>query len=281
MPKLGNLASRFLVAVVAVPILLAVIYKTDHRAVFALVFAASLIAMMEFFKMTLEDTTDQQASLMIGAGASVMLYWGPQGYSGTLALVVLLLPSFLYYLFRFGDMKTVASRMTATVTGSLYAGILFMFLPLLYRLVGQEQQSLSNLAGHTLIFVLATAWFADTAGYFCGRFLGKRKLYEAVSPKKTWAGAVGGLAGSALAGVLFKVGLGFELPWHHVMLMAIPGGMLGQMGDLCESLIKRSTGVKDSGTIIPGHGGILDRVDAVLFIAPYYYLYLVLLIRGV
>jgi phosphatidate cytidylyltransferase len=96
-----------------------------------------------------------------------------------------------------------------------------------------------------------------------------------VSPKKTWAGAWGGLAGSVVGVAALKLISAHFLSWVDVALIAIPGGILGQLGDLTESLIKRSVGVKDSGGLLPGHGGILDRIDAVLFIAPYVYGYLV------
>jgi phosphatidate cytidylyltransferase len=130
-----------------------------------------------------------------------------------------------------------------------------------------------------VLLVLIVAWLADTGGYFAGRFLGKSKLYEAVSPKKTWAGAWGGIAGSLVGVAVLKLVRADYLEWYDVALIAIPGGILGQLGDLTESLIKRSVGVKDSGALLPGHGGLLDRIDAVLFIAPYVYAYLV--IRGV
>ena len=122
--------------------------------------------------------------------------------------------------------------------------------------------------------MLLIAWFGDTGGYFGGRFFGKTKLYEAVSPKKTWAGAIGGMLGSVLAVVLLKEVHLHQLTWIDVVLIGVPGSILGQMGDLAESLLKRSVGVKDSGALLPGHGGMLDRIDAVLFIAPYVYLYL-------
>ena len=102
----------------------------------------------------------------------------------------------------------------------------------------------------------------------------KGKLYPEVSPKKTWAGAWGGLAGSFAAGAVMKVFFLKHLGWVDLVLLTLPGAALAQMGDLVESLVKRSTGVKDSGAILPGHGGILDRIDAVLFFVPYVHLYL-------
>ena len=96
----------------------------------------------------------------------------------------------LYYLFRFRDIPSVAGRYAATVTGIVYAGFLTTFLAMLKRIDPGTQ------VGDTVVIVLLVAWLADTGGYFAGRFLGKAKLYEAVSPKKTWAGAWGGIAGS-------------------------------------------------------------------------------------
>ena len=129
--------------------------------------------------------------------------------------------------------------------------------------------------GHFVILVLVIAWLADTGGYFAGRFLGKAKLYEAVSPKKTWAGAYGGIAGSLLGVVVMTLAFLPWLNWFDVVAIAVIGGIVGQLGDLTESLIKRSVGVKDSGALLPGHGGILDRIDAVLFIAPFVYAYVI------
>jgi phosphatidate cytidylyltransferase len=116
----------------------------------------------------------------------------------------------------------------------------------------------------TLMF----AWWGDTGGYFAGRFLGKRKLYPAVSPKKTVEGAIGGLAGSVAGALCAHFWYLPSIPLLNSVVLAIVAGALGQAGDLGESLIKRSTGVKDSGQIVPGHGGILDRVDGLLFVMP-------------
>src|SRR5262249_60336103 len=121
-------------------------------------------------------------------------------------------------------------------------------------------------------------WSSGDIAVWPGRIIGKVKSVEAVRPKKTWAGSWGGLACSLLGVVALKLVSASYLSWVDVALIAIPGGILGQLGDLTESLIKRSVGVKDSGALLPGHGGLLDRVDAVLFIAPYVYGYLI--IRG-
>ena len=281
---LGNLAQRFLVAVVAVPILLLLLHYHRPEPTWAVIFIASLLAMNEFFAMTL-PREDRRAALVMGALACAAFYWlDPLAISvtqgmhasitnfavtngGTVALILAVIVPGLYYLFAFREIPTVANRFAATVAGIVYAGFLTTYLAKL-KLIDPNQ------AGDTVVIVLLVAWVADTGGYFAGRFLGKAKLYEAVSPKKTWAGAYGGLAGSFLGVAVLKLAFAEWMTWLDVVLIAIPGGILGQMGDLAESLIKRAVGVKDSGALLPGHGGILDRIDAVLFIAPYVYTYL-------
>ena len=284
---LGNLAQRFLVAVVAVPILLLILHYHRPEPTWALIFVASLLAMREFFGMTL-PAEDRKPALVMGGVAVAAFYWldplallpygkdVPKGLAsvalfggGTIALITATVVPGLFYLFRFRDIPSVAGRYAATVTGIVYAGFLSTYLAKL-KLVDPHS------GGETVVIVLLIAWMADTGGYFAGKYLGDKKLYEAVSPKKTWAGAYGGLAGSVVGVAVLKLGFADWLSWVDVVLLAIPGSILGQMGDLAESLIKRSVGVKDSGALLPGHGGILDRIDAVLFIAPYVYAYLLI-----
>jgi phosphatidate cytidylyltransferase len=285
---LGNLAQRFLVALVAVPILILILYLPRPEPAWALIFAASLVAMHELFAMLLPKE-DRRPALVMGAIACAAFYWvdpvalrEPFGvhlaakwqavgaFGGTTAALfaAVVVPG-LYYLFRFRDIPSVANRLAATITGIVYAGFMTTFLAMFKRLAPVSE------GGHFVILVLVIAWLADTGGYFAGRFLGKAKLYEAVSPKKTWAGAYGGIAGSLLGVLVMKLAFLEWLGWFDVFAIAVVGGILGQLGDLTESLIKRSVGVKDSGALLPGHDGILDRIDTILFIAPFVYGYIV------
>ena len=285
---LGNLAQRALVAVIAAPILFGLLLGVRHPApTWGIVFVATLLAMREFFGMTIPAGRDRTASLVAGGLACAALYWlhpialatatgmseanmTRLGFSGPLvAMVLAVIVPALYYLFRFGDMTTVAVRFTATICGVVYAGLMLTFLALAKRDFGVR-------GGDVVILMLLIAWIGDSGAYFAGRFFGKTKLYPAVSPKKTWAGAIGGLVGSVAAVLAMKELRIPELTYVDVVLIGVPAAILGQLGDLAESLIKRSVGVKDSGTLLPGHGGMLDRIDAVLLIAPYVYLYLVL-----
>jgi phosphatidate cytidylyltransferase len=117
-----------------------------------------------------------------------------------------------------------------------------------------------------LLFALAITWAGDTVAYFVGRAVGKHPFAPILSPKKTWEGAFGGFIGSLLVGVAFSKWIG--APIWQMLAMAALGSVAGQVGDLLESAYKRSAGVKDSGTLLPGHGGILDRIDALILAIP-------------
>lgn len=280
---LGNLASRFLVAAVAAPVLLLAFYQKSHVFTFVIVFAAALLAMWELFSMMLEDRRDRIAGVVFGGLTIAAQYWlhpaalpddakwRALSESRTFVMVLGVMGPGLYYLFRFGDMATVARRMAATVFGIFYAGVLLMMAAEVKRNAAAMGNSTEG--GHWIVFVLVVVWLGDTGAYFAGKAFGKGKLYPEVSPKKTWAGAWGGLAGSFAAGAVMKLLFLKDVGWVDLVFLTLPGAALAQMGDLVESLVKRSTGVKDSGAILPGHGGILDRIDAVLFFVPYVHLY--------
>jgi phosphatidate cytidylyltransferase len=126
-----------------------------------------------------------------------------------------------------------------------------------------------------ILLVFIIAWFSDTFAYYIGRYLGKRKLCPEVSPKKTIEGFIGGIIGSC-SGILLWASfiVKLEQTWYQLILFGIIAGIISQIGDLVASLIKRYIGVKDYGNIIPGHGGILDRFDSILFTTPIVYYYI-------
>jgi phosphatidate cytidylyltransferase len=120
-----------------------------------------------------------------------------------------------------------------------------------------------------IIFVLGVAFVSDTCAYYTGTWWGKRKLWRRVSPNKSWMGAIG----SSIGCVLFTLGFGmlvFNVKWYNLILMGVILNLGAQFGDLFESALKRYLEVKDSGSILPGHGGILDRIDSLLFVCPLY-----------
>ncbi len=128
--------------------------------------------------------------------------------------------------------------------------------------------------GYWILFVLVIVWANDTFAYYSGRLIGSTKLSPVISPNKTYEGAVGGLVGGVVIAFLYNHFLSMGLGIFELIILAIILGVIGIIGDLAESLIKRATGVKDSGNLIPGHGGLLDRIDSLIFTIPVIYYYL-------
>lgn len=187
-----------------------------------------------------------------------------------------------FEIFRHSPGRQGATSAVATLSGCLYvAWLLGHFIPL--RLVGPAE------AGRGWVFyVLATTWAYDTAAYFTGSFLGRHRFLPQISPNKTWEGVAGGTVAVALVTVAAGLPLTFwgwqALPlWHwHAIPLALGVAAAAQLGDLAESLIKRQAGAKDAGGLIPGHGGMLDRIDSFLFsvLVVYYYVTLVVVPAG-
>jgi len=135
-----------------------------------------------------------------------------------------------------------------------------------------------NWGGLFIFSIFVTVWICDSAAYFAGRAFGKRKLYVRVSPNKTWEGAIAGFIFSIVSMVVFKYLVIQFLPIAHAIVIGVIIGTVGQIGDLAQSLLKRDSGIKDSSSLIPGHGGFFDRFDSIIFISPIIYLYVDLVI---
>jgi phosphatidate cytidylyltransferase len=137
-----------------------------------------------------------------------------------------------------------------------------------------ELATISRWGGYTVVSLLATIWMCDTAAYFGGVTLGRHKLFERVSPKKTWEGAAFGFVAAVLTMILARSVVLEYLRMQDALVIGGIVGVFGQLGDLVESRFKRDAGVKDSSAIIPGHGGVYDRFDSLVFVAPIVYLYI-------
>jgi phosphatidate cytidylyltransferase len=269
----SNLQMRLLSAVVAIPAIMLLLFKGPDLGWLAFIATASAIGAYELFGMTHpDDATSRIIGTLLSVGVLVGLWFVGRDPRFLLVLVLCLpVASMLITLWRLGPVPTAALRIMAMTFGPLYLGGGMACLALLKRDGGGDGPSF-------VLLSLMLAWMSDTGGYFAGRFLGRHKLYEAVSPKKTIEGALGGLAGSVGGALLGSFLYLRSLPVPHAIALGLVGGALGQLGDLGESLVKRSVGVKDSGGVVPGHGGILDRVDALLVTATLCFLY-VLFVR--
>ena len=158
------------------------------------------------------------------------------------------------------DLRKVLPQVSCAIFGGVYA-----FAP--WRFAA----NLRSESVHWLFFVLTLNWVGDSAAFYVGRAFGRHKLAPLVSPGKTWEGAAGSIVGSMLVGVAYMHTFVPQASWGTIAFLAAAGNIAGQMGDLAESAMKRGAGVKDSGRLLPGHGGLLDRVDSNLFALPVVY----------
>jgi phosphatidate cytidylyltransferase len=266
----SNLALRLATAAVAVPIILYSVFIAPPVVFYLIALTAGMVGVHELLMMTHpDDALSRGVGLAVSLATSVAVYSrydDPRTLLTVLALVPLTGP--LMTLMRLGSIETAALRACALSFAPLYVMVPLTLLSALRPLMG-------GLAGSgAVLLALGLGWMADTWAYFAGRAFGRHKLYEAVSPKKTVEGALGGLLGSVLWAVVASLWfMRGSLPIAHALPLALIAGVLGQAGDLAESLFKRSMGVKDSGALVPGHGGVLDRVDAVLATSPVVFLY--------
>jgi phosphatidate cytidylyltransferase len=174
---------------------------------------------------------------------------------------------FSFYLFT-ADLHSEADFFThfKELMHSIFGALYLIFLPLYLTRI----QAAGDGVRWTLLFLLIV-WAGDSAAYFVGKKYGKTKLYSLISPKKTYEGAGGGLLAGILIAFFFKLLFFRGMPWLAVFVIPVLVGVASQIGDLCESFLKRAYGKKDSGSILPGHGGFLDRFDGVVFSAPVMY----------
>ena len=264
----SNLTRRILTAAALLPLLLVLLFLGPAWALYLLVLVACAVSALELFAMT---HPGDRVAQTVGAGTTTAVSAAMYGFGSdpkVLATLVVAVPlvGALATLWRLGEIRTTGFRVMAGIAGPWYIGGLLTCVALLRR--DQAESGAS-----WVLMTLSFAWLGDTGGYFVGRFFGRHKLYPAVSPKKTWEGLGGSVIGAVLGGLGCHLWLLPALPMTHALGLVTLAGGLGQLGDLTESLLKRSAGVKDSGFVIPGHGGLLDRIDALLFTAPVVYLY--------
>ena len=264
-----NLALRLLTAAFWAPLILGLLFAGPSWGFPALTAFMCTMAARELFGMIapgdrLLAVLGPVATLVIFA--TVALPWAqPHVVQALVALVVV---AFTLCLSRDVPVERAALRMGWLLGGPVYLGGLFGTIADLFRYPS---------GGSWVLLALICGFFSDTGGYFVGRRWGKHALHP-VSPKKTVEGALGGLVAAMLGGLVARfVILPTQIGIPALLALCLVATVLGQLGDLSESLIKRSVGVKDSGTMLPGHGGVLDRSDAMLFSAAAVWAYVTLL----
>lgn len=279
----GTVLKRILSALVAVPVTVVLVFYPGGMPFAALVGAVSLIAAHEFY-----HGVRRLGALPVepvGLLAVVLFVVSARTYEikeissiFPAVLTLLLIVSFCVELIR--RKRAPLVNVGATVLGAIYVGWLMMHLVVLRGIHGTIRVGhyTEETGAWLVMFTLICTWACDTGAFFVGRFCGKTKIAPNLSPNKTFEGSMGGFFGSLIAALI--TGWVIKLPWHHTLALGSLFGVLCQLGDLSESAIKREIGVKDFGNVMPGHGGMLDRIDSLLFAAPVMYYYVVLFLRG-
>ncbi|MDO9110090.1 MAG: phosphatidate cytidylyltransferase, partial [Desulfatirhabdiaceae bacterium] len=200
--------------------------------------------------------------VILGYTSGLSIIWAAYSNSTAFMLVIITLNFLLCSFFLLPRYKTdpaIVHAFAMQIQGMVYIPVL---ITCLIRIRNTD-------AGILWIFLLLAVVFAgDIGAYYAGSYLGRHKLCPSVSPNKTVEGSIGGLCANLLIGAIIKAMFLPSLPWAACMVMFLLIGAAGQIGDLYESALKRSVQIKDSGTLLPGHGGMLDRIDALLFASP-------------
>ncbi|MCA9473057.1 MAG: phosphatidate cytidylyltransferase [Nitrospirales bacterium] len=254
-------------ALLFAPLFYLVVRYAPPIAFFALIVVVAGLALWEFTKMT-EHSSPSLSSLLISFTSLVLiltlLQWTTHdGLTGFFTL--LLIGLLIFLMFAPGRLRQMISHPLGMLFGVFYIGLCLGHLLLIRKLE----------SGDLLIFfVILVTWAADTAGYYVGASIGTRAIAPRLSPKKTIEGFMAGMIFSMLMAVLCHFWFLPSLSIVHCLVLGILLSCVGLLGDLAESAFKRSAGIKDSGSLIPGHGGFLDRIDSLLLTAPTFYYYM-------
>jgi phosphatidate cytidylyltransferase len=270
-----NLALRVVSALVLFPSLIAITWW-GGLAFALLCAAAAVLAAAELTGMFADRGKTEIFAIVVAGLIPLAPWWALRNGGGypewmVVALAGASMVLLVGALFRKAPLAEAPGRISAATLAWLYCGFTVASVVALRMRFG---------FGWAVLAFVAT-WLNDTLAYFGGRFFGKHKMLPSISPKKTWEGFVGGAIGSVLAGLILLAVFPAEwLPGLSIpgcFLVGVVAAFLGPTGDLVESMLKRAAGVKDSGNLIPGHGGLLDRIDALLFVGPWVYVCALLL----
>jgi phosphatidate cytidylyltransferase len=260
---MSNLQQRILTGVLGGAIFIGSIWFNEWS--FGVLFLAlAILGMLEFYSLisTKGYSPNRSLGVVLGTGLFLLVFLTQKGLldSGYLFLLPpALLLALVAELFRKKENPFI--NIGLTILGVLYVAAPFAML----SLVGFMHGSYS---GHVILGIVLLIWASDTGAYMSGKALGRNKLFERISPGKTWEGWLGG----SLLSLVVAYGLSLYLPQlalAHWLGLGVIVSVFGVLGDLSESLLKRSVGVKDSGSLLPGHGGILDRFDSLLLVVPF------------
>lgn len=261
----ANLRARLGTALVAIPLLILLVGWGSPSLFTAVFFIVTVAALREYFVMVFPGRRlERLLGVVFGSVLSLLLF-----FPGTIAVEIALsigsIFCFSLYVIAEGRLQDKLMRLAWTLVGALYLGYLLPHWVVLFRIPNGRDW---------VYFVLLVIMTGDTTAYFIGKRFGARKLAPEISPGKTVAGAWAYIVGSVLAGFFGAAFLVRELTWPEALFLSVILSILGQLGDLFESWIKRACAVKDAGALLPGHGGLLDRLDSLIFPAVFTTAYL-------
>jgi len=265
--SISNTAIRIIVSAIAIPTIVFVSYLGNYYF-FVFVLAIGIISYYEFWLFARNKEID--ANLFLGIlSVSLLITNNFRNFIDFYALLVsVVLILTVVELFR--NRGSAIINLGTTLIGILYIGLFSSALVSLREYYQMEYDR----GGLLILSIFFSIWICDSAAFFIGTSIGKHKMIPSVSPKKSWEGAIFGLLFSVSAMISSKVVFLHFISWKDVILIGLIVGIVGQTGDLIESLFKRDAGVKDSSDYIPGHGGVFDRFDSLLYTAPAVFLYI-------
>jgi len=261
---------RVTVALIGIPLILIASYLGGFYF-FIFVAAISLLSFYEFSLLVKNKNSD--LNFILGSIIIFILLLNQYKSFTQLELIILLSSLSLLVFELFRNKGSAILNLGSTFLGIFYIGIFSASLISIREFYSSINDS-NNYGAFFIISILASIWIGDSAAYYGGITFGRHKLFPRVSPKKSWEGAIFGFIFSVGTLILAKVIVLNLSSWSDVLVIGIIIGLVGQIGDLVESLIKRDSEVKDSSTFIPGHGGFFDRFDSLLFSAPAIWVYL-------
>jgi phosphatidate cytidylyltransferase len=228
-----------------------------------MVFLATFFGLREYYHLVLPNSKGIESAVGIGLGLILSIIISSGEMKGILLFfVIVLLILSLLFMITSKDLSSTISKMGMALFGILFIGFLLAYVSLIRNMTHGKLW---------VLFLIITVWAGDISALLSGSFFGRHKLYPKISPKKTFEGLIGAILGSIILALVFALLFIPNLQKGSCILLAISLGIFGQLGDFTESMLKRSAQVKDSGTLIPGHGGMLDRLDSFLFSAPFLY----------
>jgi len=275
--KLPDMWIRIIVGIIFIPTIILLVWLGEV-SLFLFVVLIVVTGLWEYYRLAgAKNLYPNKVIGMIAGGLLCLDAWLGMGSRGMLILTALIVITAGLEIFR-GHSHTAILNTTTTVFGVMYVGWLSCHL-IYIRMIPSSFDSLSEQDGvGMLLLAFVIPWFCDTSAYFTGKAIGRHKLIPHISAGKTIEGSVGGIIGTVVGLIALRSAFFSFLTPIHCIIMGGIGSIIAQIGDLAESLMKRDAGVKDSSRLIPGHGGVLDRFDSVLFAAPFVYYYLIFII---